>query len=67
MHYHAVGADTGVAAVVYFGGRVARLAGAVAVLHLIERVVVVLVGVPAHEVVLVSIAIIINAVREFED
>jgi hypothetical protein len=46
-----------VAAVVGLGRRVARLAGAVAVLHLVERVVVVVEEVPARDVVDVAVAV----------
>ena len=53
-----------VAAVVGLGGRVARLAGAVAVLHVVERVVVVVEEVPADDVVDVAVAVVVDAVGE---
>ena len=46
------------------GRRVLRLAGAVAVLHLVERVVVVLEEVPAADVVDVAVAVVVDAVGE---
>ena len=41
-----------------------RLAGAVAVLHLVERIVVELEEVPAADVVDVAVAVVVDAVRE---
>ena len=52
------------AAVVGLGGRVARLAGAVPVLDVVERVVVVVEEVPAGDVVAEAVAVVIGAVAE---
>ena len=53
-----------VAAVVGLGGRVLRLAGAVPVLDVVVRVVVVVEEVPADHVVGVAVAVVVVAVGE---
>ena len=61
---HAVRAGADVAAVVGLRGRVPRLAGPVAVLDVVERVVVVVEEVPADEVVDVAVAVVVDPVAE---
>jgi hypothetical protein len=61
---HAVRAGAELSAVVGLRGRVARLAGAVAVLHVVKRVVVVVEEVPAHDVVAEAVGVVVHAVRE---
>ena len=63
-HHHAVGARPEIAAVVGLGGRVARLAGAVAVLDVVVGVVVVVEEVPADDVVGEAVAVVVGAVGE---
>jgi len=65
---HAVGAATNLAGtVVGFGSRVFELAGAVAVLHVVERIVVVVDVVPAGDVVGIAVAVVVAAVGEGDD
>src|SRR5207253_6731407 len=59
-HHQAVRAGAEVAAVVRLGGRVARLAGAVAVVDLVEGVVVTLEEIPARDVVDVAVAAVVD-------
>ncbi len=54
-------------AVVGLGGRVLGLAGAVAVLHLVEGIVVVVDEVPAGDVVHVAVAVAVHSVAERRD
>ncbi len=68
LEQHAVRAGAGAAAaVVRLGGRIVRLAGAVPVAHLVERVVVVFEEVPAADVVDVAVSVVVVSVREQED
>ena len=65
-HHHAVGALRAVVAG-HLGGRVFRLAGAMAVHHLVFRVVIVFKKIPAGNVVNVAVVVFINAVAEDMD
>jgi len=62
--HHAVGTAAELAAVVGLGARIPGLAGAVTVLHVVERVVVIVEKVPAGDVVHEAVAVGVAAVGE---